>query len=144
MHCPQCGSENPKDCLICQSCSANLGTGQSDEQEDLKPWNFDALTGATTSPAAESSVPEGLNWGAFLLPFWWSIAHQAWVWVFVSILFPVAVQVALLIIGNKIAWENRYFASKAEFEKVQNAWLVGGIITYVVLVIAYIYLVLNR
>jgi len=79
-------------------------------------------SGGTITP------PAGLNWGAFLLPHFWSIAHSAWLWLILSIfVYPVAA-IGLLITGNKVACENRKFSSLDEFKKVQKAWLMWGLI----------------
>lgn len=81
-----------------------------------------AATGALTAP------PPGLNWGAFLLPFWWSIAHKAWLWLVLSIfVYPVAA-IYLLIKGNEVACQNRRFASLTEFKAVQKKWTVWGLV----------------
>jgi hypothetical protein len=79
-------------------------------------------SGGTITP------PAGLNWGAFLLPFWWSIAHKAWVWMAVSLFVPFVGAIVLLITGNKVACENRKFSSPDEFKKVQKAWTLWGLI----------------
>lgn len=71
--------------------------------------------------------PSGLNWGGFLLPFWWGIAHSAWLWVVVSLFVPLISSIVLLIKGNDIAFENRQFESMEEFESVQKAWTRWGI-----------------
>jgi hypothetical protein len=49
---------------------------------------------ATTAYGSASDVPPGLNWGGFLLPFWWSVFHRAWLWLGVSICIFVATWVA--------------------------------------------------
>lgn len=76
----------------------------------------------------DSPPPEGLNWGAFLLPFFWSIAHSAWVWVAMSFFFHLIASIVLLIKGNEIAYQSRKFASEIEFRAVQKAWTMWGLI----------------
>lgn len=76
----------------------------------------------------DAPPPKGLNWGAFLEPFFWSIAHNAWLWVVLSIFLHLVAVIVLLINGNEIAYQNRKFASEAEFNAVQRSWLIWGLI----------------
>ncbi|MHB1457932.1 MAG: tetratricopeptide repeat protein [Armatimonadota bacterium] len=76
----------------------------------------------------DSPPPQGLNWGAFLLPFFWSIAHSAWLWVVLSPFIHLVASIVLLIKGNEIAYQNRKFANEAEFQTVQKAWTMWGLI----------------
>ncbi len=88
---------------------------------------------APPSPPAPSArpipmtAPQGLNWGAFLLPFFWSIAHKAWLWAVVSFFLPLVGGIVLLITGNKVAVEKREFATMDDFKKVQKAWTIWGL-----------------
>ncbi|MHB1457931.1 MAG: hypothetical protein ACYC0V_13560 [Armatimonadota bacterium] len=72
--------------------------------------------------------PKGLNWGAFLEPFFWSIAHNAWLWAVLSIFLHLVAVIVLLINGNEIAYQNRKFSTEAEFNAVQRSWLIWGLI----------------
>lgn len=84
-------------------------------------------TFASDKPA---SAPEGLNWGAFFLPFWWSIAHSAWLWMVLSIFFSPIISVVLLITGNKVGWENRKFTGTDQFRSVQKVWAIWGVVLF--------------
>jgi len=43
------------------------------------------------APAAviASEPPEGFNWGAFFVPFWWSIGMRLWTWAIVLFVVPL-------------------------------------------------------
>jgi len=79
-----------------------------------------------------ASAPEGLNWGAFFLPFFWSIGHSAWLWMVLSIfIYPVAA-IVLLVKGNKIGWENRKFTGTDQFRSVQKVWAIWGVAVFAI------------
>jgi hypothetical protein len=86
------------------------------------------------------------NWGAFLLPFFWSIAHSQW-----KVVRYMAVGIVAMMIfgtfnnplryliwfgialylgfkGHELAWNNRTFDSFEHYVKVQRAWLVAGLV----------------
>jgi len=128
MRCPKCGFENSRDYLLCQRCWTNLHSGPGDKQDDLKPHSSDALSGEKTSANTGSPVPAGLNWGAFVFPYFWSSAHGLQDWARISFYFPNIASFYLLINGNRLAWENRSFASVDEFKKVEKAWTRWGLI----------------
>ena len=82
---------------------------------------------------------KGLNWGAFFLPFFWGIAHNTWVSLFV--LVPCVgwvMNFILLFKGNEWGWKNRHFSSVGEFRYVQRAWCICGVIFFVLQVVAAI------
>ncbi|MHB0998876.1 MAG: hypothetical protein ACYC27_06485 [Armatimonadota bacterium] len=106
--------------------------------------------------------PPGFNWGGFLLPFWWSIAHSAWLWavipffwvflyqVWMSIMpdviwpwtaiacfFCLAEPIVFLVKGNEIATKNRRFYSIDEFRSVQKAWTVWGIAVHSIVILLF-------
>lgn len=114
--------------------------------EDHSPWKNNPVSqmsspGSYAGPAApptsyaSGQAPEGLNWGAFLLPFWWSVFHKAWLWAIISFFVHPVGAIALLFTGNKVGWEKRQFASVDEFRSVQKAWIKWGIGILVVAVI---------
>ena len=94
------------------------------------------------------------NWGAFLFNWVWALAHNSWFgllalffpvvsflalfasgWVLAIVFFAgligtVAVAILLGIKGNKLAWQNRKFANREEFESVQRIWARVALITY--------------
>lgn len=77
-----------------------------------------------------ASAPEGLNWGAFFLPFFWSIGHSAWLWMVLSIfIYPVAA-IVLLVKGNTIGWEKRQFTGTDQFRAVQKVWAIWGVAVF--------------
>lgn len=78
------------------------------------------------------TAPEGLNWGGFLLPFLWGIAHGAWLWVVVWLFIPPVSSIVLLIKGNEIAFENRRYDSIEEFRSGQRMWVICGLILNIV------------
>lgn len=86
-----------------------------------------------TSHAAAQQLPlpdqQKLNWGAFILPLFWAMAHRVWIGAFaiVPIAAP-AISLIMLIKGNEWAWQSRQFRDVAEFRSVQRAWFVGGLI----------------
>lgn len=89
----------------------------------------------------DSPPPQGLNWGAFLLPFFWSIAHSAWLWVVLSPFIHLVASIVLLIKGNEIAYQNRKFANEAEFQAVQKAWTMWGLILLAVTFVVQMFII---
>ena len=76
----------------------------------------------------ETTVPEGLNWGGFLIPFFWGIWHGAWIWAIVALFFWPISSIVLLLKGNEIAFENREYNSVEEFRKGQKIWVICGLV----------------
>lgn len=69
-----------------------------------------------------------LNWGAFLLTFFWAIAHNVWIGLLVLVPYVGWVMpFVLLFKGNEWAWQNRRFESVQHFNEVQNAWMKWGV-----------------
>jgi len=89
------------------------------------------------------TVPEEIkyfNWGAFLLTFFWAIAHRLWVWVIIYLFIPCGQLIISLILGfkgNEYVWKGktREFASIEEFNQVQKIWTKWGIIILIISVI---------
>lgn len=82
-------------------------------------------------PSVANIIPDiqGLNWGAFLLAPFWSVAHN--VWIGLLCLIPGLgwiVSIILLIKGNDLAWQNRRFRDANHFYDVQRAWMIWGIV----------------
>lgn len=86
------------------------------------------------------SAPEGLNWGGFFLPFWWSIGHSAWLWMVLSIFFSPIISIVLLFTGNKEAWKNRNFTGTDQFRAVQRIWAIWGVAVFIIGVVPTIIL----
>jgi len=84
--------------------------------------------------AARPVPPEilvGLNWGAFFLTIFWSVAHN--VWIGLLSLVPGlgwVVPFFLLFKGNEWAWQCRQFQSVAQFREVQRKWMIAGLIVW--------------
>ena len=87
------------------------------------PWSTEDTA---TSPREPVAPPKGFNWGGFFFPFWWSIAHRAWLWSVIAFFFGGIASIVLLIKGNEIAFENRLFRNMKEFRAVQKAWTIWG------------------
>ncbi len=84
------------------------------------------------------------NWGAFCLPFLWSLSHKlAWGWAVLAITFAsrlpgllgglfalvyFAFAIYLGLKGHTLAWQNRRFpGGEAQYFTVQRKWLGWGI-----------------
>lgn len=87
----------------------------------------------------ETTIPEGLNWGGFLMPFWWGIWHGAWLWAIIAFFVPLVSNIVLLIKGNEIAFENRDYSSIEEFRSSQKKWVICGLIINFVSIGLFIY-----
>jgi hypothetical protein len=86
------------------------------------------------SPDVERLVHR-LNWGAALLPGFWTFAHGASMlgvmfWLFFLPLPPVSfgIMAFLLFNGNRVALERRRFADPAQFRAVERAWTIAGVV----------------
>jgi len=86
-----------------------------------------------------SHLPEelrGLNWGAFLLNWVWSIAHGTWIGLLCFVpYFGLAVPFVLLFKGNEWAWKNRRWDSIEHYRRVQRDWRQWGIVLPVILLV---------
>jgi len=89
--------------------------------------------------------PPGLNWGAFLIPLWWSIAHNTWVGLLTLVPpFTVVIPFALLFKGNEWGMQNRAFSSVDEFLQVQRMWLYWGLVVNAPFILLCLLLVFGR
>jgi len=69
-----------------------------------------------------------LNWGAFLLTLFWSIAHNVWIGLLVLIPYVGWIMpFVLLFKGNEMAWKSRRFESVQHFMLVQSIWTKWGV-----------------
>ncbi|RYG75440.1 hypothetical protein EON80_00685 [bacterium] len=84
---------------------------------------------------AQSVLPaelRGLNWGAFLLNWIWSIGNQSWFGLLCLVPYVgIIMQFVLLFKGNEWAWQNRKWDSTAQFREVQGKWTMWGVIIFV-------------
>lgn len=123
---------------------------QDADQVPQAPWQSGAQQGSSvSSPYGQQNSPYGqppygtqsydpnnvppeifgLNWGAFLMPFLWSIAHNVWIGLLCLIPYAgVIMQFVLLFKGNEWGWQKRQFESVDEFKKVQRIWLIWGLV----------------
>jgi len=107
---------------------------KSEQQQNL--LNIDN----NTSGNPDSILPEelkGLNWGGFFLNWIWSVAHQAWLGLILSLLCGIVGSIFLLFKGNEIAWKNKYFESIEDFKKKQKTWAVAGLIVFIALLLFF-------
>lgn len=88
------------------------------------------------SGQGKESVPpaeiRGFNWGAFFLSWIWALGHGAWVRLLA--LIPVVGLVMNFVLGfkgNEWAWQNRRYASIADFKKAQKNWAMAGLVLVV-------------
>lgn len=86
-------------------------------------------------PTVLETAPSGLNWGAFFIPFWWSIGHSAWVWTVISFFVHPIAQIVLLFSGNNVACQSRSFTGESQFRAVQRAWAIWGAVIFVIYMI---------
>ena len=102
------------------------------------------LTLPLVRPSAEAlAATRRLNWGAALLPGFWTFAHGAPVlgvlfWLAFFPLPPISlgIMVYLLFTGNRVALQRRRFADPAEFARVERAWLIAGLVSLPLMLIA--------
>lgn len=93
----------------------------------------------------QSSLPDelrGLNWGGLLLNFVWGLAMKIpLTWLH---LIPIVGWVMPLVMwtrGNEWAWKHRRWESVDQFKKVQEKWMIAGVIFTVISIILSIALV---
>jgi prepilin-type processing-associated H-X9-DG protein len=75
------------------------------------------------------SEAQGFNWGGFLLPWFWPLAHNTWIGLLSFI--PIVgffMRFFLGFKGNELAWRNRKFTSLDQFKNVQRIWLTAGLV----------------
>ncbi|MCF7809654.1 hypothetical protein K9N50_01560 [bacterium] len=84
----------------------------------------------------DSRLPQelfGLNWGALLLNFVWGLAMKIpWTWLHVVPIIGFIMPFVFLFRGNEWAWKYRRWDSIEHFKKVQDKWLMAGIIFTVI------------
>jgi serine/threonine protein kinase len=91
----------------------------------------------------------GWNWGAFLLPGFWSLGNQVWIGLLswsglVSWTLGWFMTAGVLgAKGNEWAWKSRQWQSVKAFKQAQRGWAIGGAVAWcnltVLLVIAGIH-----
>ncbi len=97
------------------------------------------------------------NWGAFLIPFWWSISNgqrgmasmivlinvgSRWIpapydWGFIAA--SLGIQVYLGAMGHRLAWSSDRFGGDYDrFIRTQRAWMIWGFVLAALLIGAFI------
>jgi len=80
----------------------------------------------------ESRLPSelfGFNWGALLLNFVWGLSMKiSWTWLHLVPIVGFVMPFVFWIRGNEWAWKYRRWDSIEHFKKVQEKWLIAGII----------------
>ncbi|MCB9948279.1 MAG: hypothetical protein H6842_10680 [Rhodospirillaceae bacterium] len=89
--------------------------------------------------AAPAGVPPeilGWNWGAFLLNFFWGIAHRVRP-ALLMVVPGINIFIAILLgaRGNVLAWQAKPWESVAQFKRVQRQWARAGVIVLVLAVL---------
>ena len=103
--CARCGFPRSSTLETCPRCGRAL-VNNSGQNESI--------------PAELSS---GWNWGAFMLPVVWAIAHETWFGLLALVPgLNLVVPFVLAARGNELAWQNRRFHSIAHFQEVQRVW----------------------
>ena len=100
------------------------------------PAGLDSPVGVPNTSSPVSNDIAGWNWGAFLLPLFWSIGNQTWIGL-ISIISPLGIIMGIYLglKGNELAWKNRKFESVDQFKAVQKAWTKWGLIVDIILVV---------
>lgn len=76
------------------------------------------------------------NWGAFLIPLPWGIAHRVWIGVLSVIpLVGLGVKIWMGATGGRRAWQNKQWRSPSHFEETQRIWAWIGLGVRVFLVV---------
>jgi hypothetical protein len=129
--CKHCGA--PRATHFCVECGADPA----------------GLTLPLMQPSADvRALMRHLNWGAGLLPGFWSYKHGAPVlgtffWIMLLPLPPISIGIMLYLLtnGNRIALQHRRYRDIAEFHAVERAWGVAGWVTFpisLILLLLYI------
>lgn len=108
------------------------------------------------SPSPISAVPDldKWNWGGFFLTGIWGVFNGCWPLLPICIvlgamnLIPIVnifsgmIQLGLSIFcgvkGTSLAWKNKRWISKSDFESTQRGWAIGGLAVFCVSLISVI------
>jgi len=69
---------------------------------------------------------KGLSWGAFVFSWIWGIFNKTYI-AFLSIIFPIGMNIILLIKGKEWAWQNKKWKNIESFKKTQRNWDIAGL-----------------
>ena len=151
VQCPYChevikAPNQPGVTFLCPNCGKELVTFDKQKANSVE----------STSPEYEEEPPEidRWNWGTFYFSWLWGIVHGIyWPLVlaiaigllvlvadtgYIDILATIAsivISVILGINGNRWAWEEKYWASIADFSRTQHKWDVAGLCAFIVSVV---------
>lgn len=101
----------------------------------------------TNNSGSDGPVPPdveamGWSWGAFGITWIWGIGNQVYIALLALIPFVnLVVSIYLGVVGHKLAWQKRRFASLQQYQETMrawNAWGLGVFIFSVVINIAWI------
>ncbi|NEO81656.1 serine/threonine-protein kinase [Moorena sp. SIO4G3] len=72
---------------------------------------------------------KGWNWGAFLIPWFWSMTNNVWIGL-IAFVPQVGwfMAIALGAKGNEWAWKSRRWRSIEHFKAHQRGWAIAGIV----------------
>lgn len=96
-------------------------------------------------PNAHMSTPPSINkfsWGGFVFAWLWGIFNGVY-WSLLS-LIPIVNIIVIFVLGfrgRRSAWQNKRFASVAEFERTQKNWDTAGIIIFIISIIFFLLMV---
>lgn len=108
-------------------------------------YAFDENTSGTLGPIPPSAETQKWSWGAFGVGWIWLIAHNMLGWGllylfggFVAALVTgfccmgipvlnIAAAIALGVMGNRLAWQNRRYDNVEHFKQVERVWGAWGI-----------------
>jgi hypothetical protein len=79
----------------------------------------------------KESIPKAAlrwNWGAFFLGPFWGVANRTYLGLLWFVPFMPFVLGAS---GGEWAWKNGQWKSVEEFERMQSAWAMAGMLTFV-------------
>jgi hypothetical protein len=160
-YCTGCGKEIAPSAAMCGACGRAVQTAGNAGMHTFAP---PAIHGpqavpvyyATTAPPLPAYLvsgndPEALpllngwNWGGFFLSWMWCLAHErisTGVLILVLGIIPGlgtlvrwGFKIYLGVKGNELAWSSRRFRDINEFNDIQRAWTVWGIVIFVISII---------
>ncbi|NES82454.1 MAG: serine/threonine protein kinase [Moorea sp. SIO2B7] len=79
---------------------------------------------------------QGWNWGAFMIPWFWSASNQVWIGLLV-IFFNWPYAILLGIKGNEWAWKSRRWNSISHFKAHQRNWTIAGVIFWTLVIFCF-------
>lgn len=93
------------------------------------PGQADNTSGRKCAPSELPPEARSLSWGAFFWGPLWGIVNSTWASL-LCLVFPVIMNVVLLLKGKQWAWENRRWDDATQFEKAEKLWAKWGLIVF--------------